>query len=114
LILKRGAFSMFLTDVPIDKIESISCRQGFLGLLFKYGTVFVSGVGGKLGRFRTVKRPLVVRRKIYEVMEKNRRITIVRKENLPRLPPPRNGTRNDIDYGLFVTAYPPPRLLPPK
>jgi hypothetical protein len=106
LIVKHGVFSTVVVDMPIDKVESLVCVQNLLGKLFNYGTVFVSGIGGMLPRYGTVRKPYTVRRIIDEVIEKNKAITVIQEVN-PK--PVLVKTREeviDIEYGTFVTSYP--------
>jgi hypothetical protein len=94
-------------DLPIDKIESVVCVQSLLGSLFSYGTVRVSGIGGMKPRYSTIRKPHKVRRIIYDIIEKNKKITIVR-EDLPKPVLVKEGQKRkpEIQYGLFVTSYP--------
>lgn len=105
LIFKRGVLSTLLIDMPIEKIESLYCLQSIGGNLFNYGTIVVSGIGGTRPRLKTVRKPHAVRRKIYDVLEKNRKVTVIREEN-----PKPDGKRETVvraaDYGIFVTSYP--------
>jgi hypothetical protein len=73
LILKKGLFSTTLTDMPLDKAESIRCSQNLFGAMFDYGNVFVSGSGGGTLCFKMVRKPFIVRRKIFRAVEKNRK-----------------------------------------
>jgi uncharacterized membrane protein YdbT with pleckstrin-like domain len=105
LILKRGVLFTHLVDMPIEKIESLHCLQGIGGYLFNYSTIAVSGMGGMQLCFKTVKKPYAVRRKIYDLIEKNRKITIIREER-PRIIEKREVEIKAVDYGTFVTSYP--------
>jgi hypothetical protein len=108
LILKKGVFTSSLVDMPIEKVESIICVQSLLGRIFNYGTIFVSGVGGMLPRFSTIRKPFKVRKVIYDIIDKNKNVTIIR-EDLPKpvLVKEEKRTREpDVQYGIFVTSYP--------
>jgi membrane protein YdbS with pleckstrin-like domain len=107
LILKKGCFNSTLVDMPIEKIESIICHQSLLGRLLNYGTIYVSGIGGMLPRYGTIKKPYKVRRILYNMIDKNRNITIIR-EALPKpvLVRTVKERKAELEYGTFVTSYP--------
>jgi len=102
LMIKRGVLRVVATEIPIDKIESISCIQGLLGMLFNYGTLCVSGIGGNMPAFRMVGRPYALRRKIAKIIEKNKAITVFHGE-IPKVKPPEPPKEEPIyRYGTFV------------
>ena len=102
LMIKRGVLRVVATEIPIDKIESISCIQGLLGMLFNYGTLCVSGIGGSMPAFRMVGRPYALRRKIAKIIEKNKAITVIHGD-LPKVKPPEPPKEEPIyRYGTFV------------
>jgi len=86
LIIKKGVIRILVTEIPTNRIESLYCYQGFWDRIFKCGTIYISGIGGKVPTFFGVARPFVLRRKIIEIIEKNKRITVVH-GNLPKPPP---------------------------
>jgi uncharacterized membrane protein YdbT with pleckstrin-like domain len=106
LIIKKGIIRVVIAEIPTDRIESIYCLQGILGRIFCYGTLRVSGVGGMKPVFYMVSRPYVLHRKIAEVIEKNKTVTVVHGELLPRPEPPKPDPRTAKDpvyrYGTFV------------
>jgi len=87
LIMKKGLFFLRVTEISIDRIESIFCYRGLFGKIFRYGTIRIGGVGGKVLEFHMVRRPFALRRKIVDIMEKNKTITVVHGE-LPKPSPP--------------------------
>jgi uncharacterized membrane protein YdbT with pleckstrin-like domain len=110
LILKKGIFTSSLIDLPIEKVESIIVIQSLLGRIFNYGNVFVSGIGGMLPGYRSVRKPYKVRRVLNKVIDKNRKITITR-EDQPKPVYVREVVKevqkeDEIQYGTFVTSYP--------
>jgi uncharacterized membrane protein YdbT with pleckstrin-like domain len=110
LILKKGLFTTSLIDMPIEKVESIIVVQSLFGHIFNYGNVFVSGIGGMLPRYRSVRKPYKVRRILYKMIDKNRKITIIR-EDQPKPVYVREVVKevqkeDEIQYGIFVTSYP--------
>jgi len=86
LIIKRGVFRIFVAEIPTDRIESLYCIQGFWDRIFRCGTIYVSGIGGKIRTFFGVARPYAIRRKIVEIIEKNKTVSVVH-GNLPKPPP---------------------------
>ena len=77
LIIKRGIINLAVAEIPTDRIESIYCSQGLLGRIFHYGTVKFAGIGGMMPVFFMVARPYALRRKIVNIIERNKNITIV-------------------------------------
>jgi uncharacterized membrane protein YdbT with pleckstrin-like domain len=102
LMIRRGALRRVTVEIPIDKIESISCIQGLLGMIFNYGTIRVTGIGGNIPAFRMVGRPYALRRKITKIIEKNRSITVVHGEFPPPKPPEPPKEEPLYRYGTFV------------
>ena len=104
LIIKKGIIRLVVAEIPTDRIESIYCVQGLLGRIFRYGTIYISGVGGMIPTFFMVSRPYALRRKIVEVIEKNKAVTVVHGD-LPR-PAPMPDQSAEADpiyrYGTFV------------
>lgn len=86
LMIKRGIIRLFTAEIPTDRIESIYCYQGLLGRIFNYGTIFISGIGGKMPVFYMVWRPYTLRKKIFEIIEKNKTITVIHGD-LPKVKP---------------------------
>jgi len=102
LMIRRGVLRRVTTEISIDKIESISCIQGLLGMIFNYGTIRVSGIGGNNPAFRMVGRPYALRRKIARIIEKNKAITVVHGE-FPKPKPPEPIEEEPLyRYGTFV------------
>ncbi|MDR2576293.1 MAG: PH domain-containing protein [Treponema sp.] len=102
LIIKKGVLRIFTTEIPIDRIETVNCIQGLFGMMFNYGTIRVSGIGGSMPVFRMVCRPYALRRKIVAIIEKNKAITVVHGE-LPKIKPPEPVVQEPLyRYGTFV------------
>jgi len=88
LLMREGSFRLYTGEIPTDRIESIYCYQGLFGKLFRYGTIGIVGVGGsKVPVFKMVRRPFALRRKIVDIIEKNKVINVVHGD-LPKAPPP--------------------------
>jgi len=83
LMIKRGVFKTAITEIPIDKIESINSHQSLSGSLFNYGNITVNGMGGKSMVFYMVCKPFALRRKINEIIEKEKLIIVFR-GNIPK------------------------------
>jgi hypothetical protein len=91
IMIRCGLFSAVYSVVSVDKIESILCRQGFLGRIFNYGTIRIGGTGGKLPELHMVEKPFAVYRKIGEVIEKYRPVPAPFPHTIKRPPaPPRS------------------------
>jgi uncharacterized membrane protein YdbT with pleckstrin-like domain len=110
LIIKKGIICISLTEIPTDRIESIYCVQGLFGRIFRYGTLYISGVGGKMPAFNMVARPYVFRKKLVGIVEKNKSVTVVYGE-LPREKPvakrqPEIKQEPIYRYGTFVRVLP--------
>ena len=80
LLMKKGIIGVTSAEIPMDRIESIYCVQGILGRLFNYGTILISGIGGTMPVFQMVSKPYALRRKIVEIIEKNKAITVIHGE----------------------------------
>jgi len=108
LILKKGVFRITVAEIPTDRIESIYCIQGILGRMFRYGTVCVSGVGGKMSTFFMAARPYALRRKIVDIIEKNKTITVVHGDMSRVKPPVKPVVEQEpiYRYGTFVRVLP--------
>jgi hypothetical protein len=107
LVMKRGVLRLMLKEIAIDRIESLTCVQGILGRLFNYGTIYVSGIGGTTPLFYMVRKPWFICRKIDEIIEKNKAITVIRggfpkPKALPPRPPRPAPKESPYLYGTFV------------
>jgi hypothetical protein len=96
-----------VAEIPFDRIESIYCIKGILGKIFHYGTICVSGVGGKMTAFYMVHKPFALRRKIVSIIEKNKLITVVQGDlpkprPKPAKPEPVAEEEPIYRYGTFV------------
>lgn len=61
VIRKSGVIMRDTAEIRLSKVESVSVKQGFLGRIFGYGDVIISGSGGNDAVMKGVKDPLVFR-----------------------------------------------------
>jgi uncharacterized membrane protein YdbT with pleckstrin-like domain len=112
LLIKKGIISATSTDIPMDRIESIYCVQGIFGRLFNYGTILISGIGGTMPVFQMVSKPYALRRKIVEIVEKNKAITVIHGEAPVTEKPAEAKPQPPMEkeplyrYGTFVRVLP--------
>jgi membrane protein YdbS with pleckstrin-like domain len=102
LIIKKGVFKIVTAEIPTDRIESIYCVQSFWDRIFRCGTIYISGIGGRVPAFFSVSRPYELRRKIVEIIEKNKTITVVH-GSLPKPPPVEKPVPKEDPIYLFGT-----------
>jgi uncharacterized membrane protein YdbT with pleckstrin-like domain len=102
LIVKRGVLCLVVREIPIDRIESIYCVKGLLGRILNYGTIRVSGIGGKTAVFHMISQPYMTRRKIADIIEKNKAVTVVHGELPKPKPMPKPPEDPVYRYGTFV------------
>jgi len=69
VIAKTGFIRRHTLEMLLPKIESVSVNQNILGRLLNFGTVTVTGTGGTKESFRAIFEPIVVRKKINQIIE---------------------------------------------
>lgn len=69
VIRKSGVIMRDTSEIRLSKVESVSVKQGFLGRIFGYGDVVISGSGGNDAVMKGVRDPLAFRREVYEACE---------------------------------------------
>jgi len=105
LIFKKGVIRLTTAEIPTDRIESIYITQGLLGRIFHYGTMGIAGIGGNMPVFYMVARPYALRRKIVDVIEKNKTVTVVHGDIPGAAKPiekPKESPEPLYRYGTFV------------
>jgi len=102
LLMKRGIFRVVTAEIPMDRIESLYCTQGLLGKIFNYGTIYISGIGGRKPVFFMIVKPYAIRRKVVAIIEKNKAITVIHGDPPKPPPPPPDPPEEPIEYGTFV------------
>lgn len=75
VIRKSGLIMRDTAEIRLSKVESVSVKQGFLGRIFGYGDVIISGSGGNNAVMKGVKDPLAFRAKAQEAFEHAQRIS---------------------------------------
>lgn len=58
VIRKSGVIMRDTSEIRLSKVESVSVNQGFLGRMFGYGDVIISGSGGNSAVMKGVRHPL--------------------------------------------------------
>jgi len=110
LMFKKGVIRLTIGEIPTDRIESIYIVQGLLGRIFHYGTLTIAGIGGMTPVFYMVARPYALRRKIVDVIEKNKTITVIHGDpsrvRVPPRPEPVEQPEPLYRYGTFVRILP--------
>lgn len=64
VIRKSGVIMRDTDEIRLNKVESVSVKQGFLGRIFGYGDVIISGSGGNDAVMKGVRDPLAFRRAV--------------------------------------------------
>ncbi len=69
VIAKTGFIRRHTLEMLLPKVESISVNQNVLGRLLNFGTVTVIGTGGTKESFRGISDPMIIRKKINQIVE---------------------------------------------
>lgn len=70
IVLRKGFFTRFTTNIPMDKIECIDIRQSILGTIFGYGDLVITGTGGTREVMTYLSKPLTCRRYIEQMIHR--------------------------------------------
>jgi len=76
VIRKSGVIMRDTSEIRLSKVESVSVKQGFLGRIFGYGDVIISGSGGNDAVMKGVKDPLVFRRLVDDACEYRQQLEV--------------------------------------
>ena len=76
VIRKSGVIMRDTAEIRLNKVESVSVKQGFLGRIFGYGDVIISGSGGNDAVMKGVKDPLAFRASVDAACEAKFEINI--------------------------------------
>jgi uncharacterized membrane protein YdbT with pleckstrin-like domain len=71
-MMKSGFVSIASIEVFIQRIESVSITQTFVGQMLNYGTVIVIGTGGTADYYPNVPQPVKFRNAIMSQMSQVR------------------------------------------
>jgi len=66
VIAKFGFISRKTVELNISKVESIQVNQGFLGRIFNFGTLVISGAGNPQAPIPGISDPMAFRRAFME------------------------------------------------
>jgi uncharacterized membrane protein YdbT with pleckstrin-like domain len=69
VMMKSGVFTTHSVELMLNKIEAISVNQSFIGRLFGYGDIVVTGSGGTHEAFSRIQGPLEFRRAVQSVSD---------------------------------------------
>ena len=69
VIAKSGFIRRHTLEMLLPKIESVAVQQNILGRLLNFGTVTVTGTGGTKECFNAIVEPIMVRKKINQIIE---------------------------------------------
>ena len=70
VMMKVGVFSTRSVELLLNKIEAISVNQSFIGRIFGYGDIVVTGSGGTREAFSHIQGPLEFRRAVQSVTDR--------------------------------------------
>lgn len=69
VMMKVGVFSTRSVELLLNKIEAIAVNQSFMGRLFGYGDIVVTGSGGTREAFSHIRGPLEFRRAVQSLTD---------------------------------------------
>jgi len=69
VMMKVGVFSTRSIELLLTKIEAIAVNQSFIGRVFGYGDIVVTGSGGTREAFSNIQGPLEFRRAVQSVTD---------------------------------------------
>ncbi|HWZ70334.1 MAG TPA: PH domain-containing protein [Casimicrobiaceae bacterium] len=70
VMMKVGVFSTRSVELLLNKIEAIAVNQSFIGRIFGYGDIVVTGSGGTREAFSHIQGPLEFRRAVQSVTDR--------------------------------------------
>ncbi|MEO6929045.1 MAG: PH domain-containing protein [Casimicrobiaceae bacterium] len=70
VMMKVGVFSTRSIELLLNKIEAITVNQNFMGRIFGYGDIVVTGSGGTREAFSHIEGPLEFRRAVQSVTDR--------------------------------------------
>lgn len=70
IMVKTGFIGRNTIEILLSKVESISVDQNVLGRLLNFGTIIITGTGGTAQRVRAISDPVIIRKRLNQVLEK--------------------------------------------
>lgn len=70
IMVKTGFLSRNTKEILLSKVESISIDQNVLGRMLNFGTIIITGTGETSQRVRAISDPILIRKKLNQVLEK--------------------------------------------
>jgi uncharacterized membrane protein YdbT with pleckstrin-like domain len=70
IMVKTGFLSRNTIEILLSKVESISVDQNVLGRMLNFGTIIITGTGGTSQRVRAIHEPVIIRKRLNQVLEK--------------------------------------------
>lgn len=70
VIAKFGLIRRDVIEINLPRIESIQVCQGYLGRLFNYGSIILSGAGNPQASIPNIADPLAFRKAFTETQER--------------------------------------------
>ena len=71
VIAKFGFIRRYAIEINMAKIETIQVNQGILGRLFNFGDVIVAGAGNPKATIPRISKPLVFKKRFFELQHKS-------------------------------------------
>jgi len=72
VIIKTGIISRDTDEIRSDRIESIDIKQSILGRIFGFGTIYVTGTGGKIIALENVTNVIEMRKALVSLSDGSR------------------------------------------
>lgn len=69
VMMKAGVFTTRSVELLLNKIEAIAVNQSFVGRMFGYGDIVVTGSGGTREAFGHIQGPMEFRRAVQSVSD---------------------------------------------
>jgi hypothetical protein len=70
VIFKRGLLSRSIIEIKLRQFESITIQQSPLGLIFNYGTITITGMGGVKTTISNIVAPFRFKKILWQTLEK--------------------------------------------
>ncbi|MDM8569799.1 PH domain-containing protein [Thiotrichales bacterium HSG1] len=67
---KTGLLNRTIIDLKLDKFESVTVKQTFIGRIFNYGTITITGMSKMQTKVHHIVAPLKFKKQLWEILEK--------------------------------------------